>query len=124
MVSFRASNLLAFILAASAVLVASAQSHHLFVGEREPGDRNIYSESIAIEYNWTGKKIIEPRNITAPYGSYITRVECWDQATDGTGAEPSITYGGPKNTRVELRLKSQRWHGIYFKIEVYGKRRY
>lgn len=124
MASRKASVHVAFILAALAILFVSAESHNLIVGEREYGDDSIYRENIAEKYDWTGQKVIVTRNITAPYNYYITQVRCMDEATDGTGAEPAVTGGGPKGSWVNMRFKSQRWHGIYFRVEVFGKRKY
>lgn len=98
-------------------------AHHLTVGARENGDKLIYQESIAEEYLFGSKRSIN-RTIGAPKGQYLTYIACHDRATDGTGAYPSILNGGPGYDWVEINFKSQRWHGIYFDLEVYGKLKY
>lgn len=99
-----------------------SQSYHR--REREYGDLSIYRESIAEKFSWIGQKVVKKRNITAPYNHYITKVQCLDEYTDGTGADPEVIDGGSITDWVSLRFTSQRWHGIYFKVEVFAKRKY
>ncbi|XP_003426707.1 probable salivary secreted peptide [Nasonia vitripennis] len=99
------------------------KSNHLVVGNRQYGDKIIYSENIEEKFLITGKKLILNRTILAPNNYVITQVRALDKITDGTGAEPIVTGGGPDLTWVSLRFKSQRWHGIYFIVEVYARPR-
>ena len=100
---------------------AKNESHNLVVGSRQYNDKLIYEENISESYQISGKKKIITRTIKAPANYVITQVRALDQITDGTGAEPTVTGGGPGLNQVSLRFKSQRWHGIYFRLEVYAK---
>lgn len=108
----------------SAETFAVNKSNHLVVGNRQYGDKIIYNESIEEKYLITGQKLILNRTILAPNSYVITQIRALDKITDGTGAEPTVTGGGPDLTWVTLRFKSQRWHGIYFNVEVYAKPKY
>lgn len=128
MASFKASILFTVLLTTTAVLVSSSTiiklSNSLIVGKREAGDQSVHNENIAEKASVIGKKVIVTMNITVPPNYYVTQVECWDQASDGTGAEATLTGGGPGASSVSLRFKSQRFHGVYVKVEVFAKRRY
>ena len=100
--------------------LAKNESHHLVVGNREKGDALVYQENIAEEYHVSGTKVIVERNVRAPENHMITQVRLLDQTSDGTGAEATITGGGPGAGGVNLRFKGQRWHGVYFRVEVYA----
>ncbi|KAJ8668350.1 hypothetical protein QAD02_010013 [Eretmocerus hayati] len=117
-----AKNLLLLIVSSVLVAVCLSEDKKLVVGERQLGDKLERSETVSEEYNIFGKKVIVEKwfNVTTP-GHVITQVIATNQVTDGTGAEVTLYGGGPNNPGVKLRFKSQRWHGVYYKVEIYGQ---
>ncbi|XP_058799496.1 probable salivary secreted peptide [Phymastichus coffea] len=103
---------------------AEIGSHSITVGIREQNDKMIHQEHISESFLITGQKKIIERVIRASENHVITMVRAIDDATDGTGAEPSITSGGPGSDWVAVRFKSQRLRGVYFNLEVYAKPSY
>lgn len=104
-----------------AVEVQDESSHHLIIGSRLPGDRlTISGVSVQKESKWL-QKVIAERTFQVPFNQNITEVQCIDQKTNGKGAYATVTYGGPGWNHVDLRFKSQRGHGINFKVYIYSK---
>lgn len=100
------------------------ESNNLIVGKREYNDKLVYQENINKKPNIVGKKTIHEEVINVPRGYVITEVRALDMITDGTGAFVIVSGGGPGQESVSLRFKSQRFHGIYFIVQVYAKPRY
>lgn len=129
MASFNLSIIV--LLATVAVLSVQVQSqdvpigsHTIFVGRREQNDKLIYTDHISESFSLTGQKKVLERVVRAPENHIITAVHAIDDATDGTGAEPSIVSGGPGSDWVAVKFKSHRLRGVYFTLEVYAKPTY
>ncbi|XP_003424275.1 probable salivary secreted peptide [Nasonia vitripennis] len=105
-------------------VAARDESNNLIVGKRHPNDKLMYQENINKRANIVGKKTIYEEVINVPRDHVITAVRALDMMTDGTGAFVVVTGGGPGQESVSLRFKSQRFHGIYFIVQVYAKPRY
>lgn len=111
---------LAVIGALAPIEVLGDKSHHLIVGSRQPGDRLSLTETVVKESKWMRKVIVE-KTFPVPWPSTITQVEALDQKTNGNGAVASILQGGPGSSSVTIRFKSQRGHGINFRVEIYSR---
>lgn len=96
-------------------------SNDLIVGSRTYDDQLVHEENIAIGASIIGKKVIHEQTIKVLTNHVITQVLALDQATGNTGAEVTVTKGGPGQDSITLRFKSQRFRGIYFNVKVYAK---
>lgn len=105
-------------------VAARIESNNLIVGKRQYNDKLIYQENINKKASIIGMKIILEKVINVPRDYVITEVRALDMMTDGTGAFVVVTGGGPGQESISLRFKSQRFHGIYFVVQVYAKPRY
>lgn len=99
---------------------APNNSHHLVVGSRLPGDQLILTENIVKNSKWLQIVTVE-KTFTAPKYQIITQVSALDQKTNGNGAHASLLKGGPGHNNVTLKFKSQRGHGINFKVQIYAR---
>ncbi|KZC07535.1 PREDICTED: probable salivary secreted peptide [Dufourea novaeangliae] len=95
-------------------------SHHLSVGTRLPGDRLVLRQNVIKTSSWM-QVVIEEKTFNTTRYERITLVKALDQKTNGNGAYASLTAGGPGNTNVSIRFKSQRGHGINFVVELYAR---
>lgn len=95
--------------------------NNLIVGERAKNDHLDYQENISVGASLIGKKVVVEKTFNVTKGHVITQIRALDQATDGTGATSVITAGGPERNSVTLRFKSQRFHGVYFVVQLYAK---
>ncbi|XP_032666850.1 probable salivary secreted peptide [Odontomachus brunneus] len=103
-----------------ALSVAENKSHNLTVGYRMPGDRLVLTEKIVKNSAWLRIVTVEKTFNTTRY-ERITYIEALDQKTNGNGAYASILSGGPGNTNVTMKFKSQRGHGIDFVFNMYAR---
>ena len=97
------------------------KSHHLVIGQRQYNDVLVYQENINEPASLIGQKVIKEQTFNAIKDHVITEVRALDQATDDTGATVTVTGGGPGQDFIKLRFKSQRFHGVYFTVQVYAK---
>ncbi|XP_046735893.1 probable salivary secreted peptide [Diprion similis] len=95
-------------------------SHNLILGERKFGDRLLIRQAVVKSSAWL-QIVKEDVTFHTLNRENITQVKALDQKTNGNGAYPSITYGGPANHNVTIHFKSQRGHGINFIVEIYGR---
>uniref|UniRef100_A0A6V7IV41 Salivary secreted peptide n=1 Tax=Bracon brevicornis TaxID=1563983 RepID=A0A6V7IV41_9HYME len=95
-------------------------SHHLIVGSRLPGDRLTYQENIIKSSSLWQVTTVE-KTFKVPVRERITQVQALDQKTNGNGAYAKIIKGGPGFGNVTIQFKSQRNHGINFKVNLYSK---
>ncbi|KAK0168623.1 hypothetical protein PV327_002401 [Microctonus hyperodae] len=100
--------------------VGGNQSHNLIVGGREYGDREVHAEHITKSSSWFQIVTLE-KTINIYGASKITQIQAFDQKTNGNGAYASIRAGGPGNNFVTLSFKSQRNHGIDFRVVIWAK---
>lgn len=107
-------------LCATQVQADDNKSHHLIVGSRLPGDRLSLTQTVVKDSKWMRKVIVE-KTFVVPWPSTITQVEALDQKTNGNGAVASILQGGPGSNSVTIRFKSQRGHGINFRVNLYAR---
>lgn len=105
---------------AIASYAAENKSHHMTIGSRMPGDRLVLKENIIKDSSWMRIVTVEKTYNVSQY-ERITMVQALDQKTNGNGAYASMLNGGPGQSSVTIKLKSQRGHGINFVIEVYGR---
>ncbi|KAK0085229.1 hypothetical protein PV325_005564 [Microctonus aethiopoides] len=96
------------------------QSHNLIVGGREYGDREVHVEHITKPSSWFQIVTLE-KTINIYGASRITQIQAFDQKTNGNGAYANIQAGGPGNNFVTLKFKSQRNHGIDFRVVIWAK---
>lgn len=99
---------------------APNKSHHLIVGSRLPGDRLVLSENIIKNSKWL-QVVTAEKTFRAPRYQIITQVSALDQKTNGKGAFASLIKGGPGHNNVTLKFKSQRGHGINFRVQIYAR---
>lgn len=96
------------------------KSHHLIVGRREFNDRLDYQEFI-VKNSQTLRVVTVEKTFNASRNSYITQIQALDQKTNGNGAYASLLKNGPGFNNVTLKFKSQRGHGINFKVLIYSR---
>lgn len=96
------------------------KSHHLIVGYRMPGDRLVLRNNIVKNSSWMKVQTVE-KTFNISQWERITLLQALDQKTNGNGAYASILKGGPGNSNVTMKFKSQRGHGINFTIEIYAR---
>ncbi|XP_014213543.1 probable salivary secreted peptide [Copidosoma floridanum] len=96
-------------------------SNHLIVGHRESLDTLAHQENVSEWASLIGRIVEKTRtfNITNDY--VITQIRALDRATDGTGANAVLVAGGPGSNFATLEFESQRFHGIYFTVQLYAK---
>ena len=95
-------------------------SHNLVVGYRLPGDRLVLRQSVIKNSSWMRVVVVE-KSFSVLEFDRITLLQALDQKTNGNGAYASILEGGPGNSNVTMRFKSQRGHGINFIVELYSR---
>ncbi|KAK9507206.1 hypothetical protein O3M35_007114 [Rhynocoris fuscipes] len=101
----------------------SGPTHDLLLGQRLPGDRLLYSTHETMESSILRKKVRDiywPTNQHPGY-STITRIEVYDQITNGQGGCAFLSDGGVGNNFVKLHLKTQRGGKFDFLINIYGR---
>ncbi|KAJ8668348.1 hypothetical protein QAD02_010011 [Eretmocerus hayati] len=94
--------------------------HNLEVGAHQPGDRLVTTDEVRIDANLI-KKVVEEREFLVPRGYVITMVKATNLSSDDTGAEVVMLGGGPGSDRVRLRFKSQRFEGVYHRVDIFAK---
>nr|ATU83058.1 secreted venom protein family 3 protein [Pristhesancus plagipennis] len=103
----------------------SGESHNLISGERQAGDKLLYTarEQKSKKLLRKGVTDIEwpPRSLSDVHVKKITRIEVLDNKHDGSGGCASIVNGGPGSNYVKLHLKTQRGGSFDFDIKIYGK---
>ena len=135
MASLKYSTSLFFLIATVAVIAVDpmslsednnfveSDSHHLIIGKKQPNDDLVYQETIGISASLIGKKVTLEKTFNAILNHVITQVRAIDIKSDGTGAYAMATAGGPGHQSVTLRFESQRFHGIYFIVQLFAKQR-
>ncbi|XP_073979204.1 probable salivary secreted peptide isoform X1 [Rhodnius prolixus] len=101
----------------------SEASHDLFLGRRLPGDKLLFSAHVTMSSSFLRVKstdVIWPPKDQHFYES-ITRVEVYDQQTDGSGGCAFLMEGGVGNNYLRLHLKTQRGGKFDFFIKVFGR---
>lgn len=97
------------------------KSNNLIVGSRDYGDRMTLQE-----YVYKSSSILQivtlEKNFELPANERITQVLALDQKTNGNGAFPSVTGGGPGHNNIKFRFKSQRGHSIKFFVQIFSKK--
>ncbi|KAG7206236.1 hypothetical protein KM043_003628 [Ampulex compressa] len=96
------------------------KSHNLIIGARVPGDRLVLSDIVVKPSAWMKVQVAQKVFQIARY-QRITQIKALDQKTNGNGAYASIVRGGLGHSNVTMKFKSQRGHGINFRVELYGK---
>ncbi|XP_057323421.1 probable salivary secreted peptide [Microplitis mediator] len=96
------------------------KSHHLIAGSRLPGDRLFFQEYIVKASSWLQVVSLEK---TFSVGNFnrITQLQALDQKTNGNGAYAKIVKGGPGTSNVTIKFKSQRSHGINFRVLLFAR---
>ena len=112
---------LALALVAGSVSAAS-KTHNLIIGSRQYGDSLLYAENISKPSSLL--RIVEVKKTFNVKNHVITQVAALDMKTNGNGAIASRLGGGIGYDNITLKFKSQRGHGINFRVEIYGKPRY
>nr|ATU82458.1 venom protein family 3 protein 2 [Lethocerus distinctifemur] len=99
-------------------------SHDSVWGTRHPTDKVIYEKRVKLDY-----KILRKQSVDVyfpPKGSFndyvISRIEAYDQQSDGTGGCAFISNGGVGQTAVTFHLKTQRGEGLDFLIKIYAQK--
>ncbi|XP_008554553.1 probable salivary secreted peptide [Microplitis demolitor] len=96
------------------------KSHHLIAGSRLPGDRLFFQENIVKSSSWLQIVTLE-KSYGVGYFNHITQVQALDQKINGNGAYATIVKGGPGTSNVTIRFKSQRSHGINFRVLIFAR---
>ena len=100
---------------------AQNKTHSLIIGSRQNGDRLIYTENISKPSSLLKVEVKKTFNVP---NHVITQVSALDMQTDGNGATATWLGGGNGYDKITLKFKSQRGHGINFRVEIYGKSSY
>nr|ATU82829.1 secreted venom protein family 3 protein [Pristhesancus plagipennis] len=101
----------------------SGPTHDLLLGQRVFGDRLLYSTHETMDSTIFRKKVRDiywPTNLHPGYNT-ITRIEVYDQLSDGKGGCAFLADGGVGNQSVKLHLKTQRGGKFDFLIAIYGR---
>ncbi|XP_077288073.1 putative salivary secreted peptide [Arctopsyche grandis] len=104
------------------VACALAQSNHFEIGNKNPGDRQLYYEIVTKS---STVLTIVTKDVTFPVpgtinNGIITYIRAYDQYTNGNGGYCTLLSGGLGFQNVKLHFKSQRGHGIKFILEIWG----
>ena len=94
-----------------------AQSHHMSVGTKHNRDILLLDQVIKEDSKYFRKVVIEK---TFSVSGQITQIVAEDQKTNGNGAYASVLNGGPGQREVKMKFKSQRGHGINFRLKIFG----
>ncbi|KAK0168624.1 hypothetical protein PV327_002402 [Microctonus hyperodae] len=97
------------------------KSHDLIVGSRTSDDSMALEQNIIKSGNWLKKNVIK-QSFNISESQIITQIKALDQDVHGHGAHVSLIEGGPGYNNVSLKFKSQRDHGINFKIVIFAKK--
>ncbi|XP_033212031.1 probable salivary secreted peptide [Belonocnema kinseyi] len=96
------------------------KSHDLIVGYRVPGDWLLEKDDVLREKQFL-QVVTLTKTFTGNGKSVITQIKALDQKTNGNGAYATVISGGVDQSYVTIKFKSQRNHGIRFKVEIYGQ---
>ncbi|KAL7300532.1 hypothetical protein TKK_0006530 [Trichogramma kaykai] len=113
--------LVCVLLAVVVETLAVTRPNDVFVGARIPGDRIIQRERIVKDASKIGRKAIVSKTFSGDGYSNITYIRALDQHTNGHGATATIISGGTGFKFVTMKFKSERFRGIDFVVELYGK---
>ncbi|XP_014240009.1 probable salivary secreted peptide [Cimex lectularius] len=110
----------------AAVSCGQNQSHNAFFGQRQLGDRLLFTNHPKVDYKlWRVVTYDVDYKIPPTTPNYvISYVEALDQFTDHNGGCAMLQSGGVGSDYVKLHLKSQRNHGLDFVVRVYAAKRY
>uniref|UniRef100_A0A6V7IZ11 Salivary secreted peptide n=1 Tax=Bracon brevicornis TaxID=1563983 RepID=A0A6V7IZ11_9HYME len=98
--------------------VNNTNTHNLIVGNRLPGDRLMHEESIVKSSSFLQVTSVQ-KTFSVPRFERITQVVALDRKSNGAYAR--IVRGGPGTNNVTIKFKSQRNHGLNFRVQIYSR---
>lgn len=94
----------------------------VIVGSRVPGDHVIGNiQHITKDASYIGKIVTVTKTFQGDGFSKITQIRALDQYSDGNGATAHFIAGGVGSNFVTIKFESQRFRGIDFVVELYGR---
>uniref|UniRef100_A0AB38ZEA3 Heteropteran venom family 3 protein 1 n=1 Tax=Ectomocoris sp. TaxID=3104572 RepID=A0AB38ZEA3_9HEMI len=101
----------------------SGPTHHLILGNRQYGDRMLYTAREKMPSAMLRVKTLDVQWPLKGMQSHerITRIEVLDQKDKGTGGCAFLANGGVGDNHVKLHLKTQRGGSFDFVVNIYGR---
>ncbi|OXU24854.1 hypothetical protein TSAR_008649 [Trichomalopsis sarcophagae] len=103
------------------VTLAVSLPNDVIAGSRIPGDRLIQREEVKKDASWVGMKVTITKTFEGDKYSKISQLRALDQHSNGHGATAKIIAGGVGFSYVTIKFESERFRGIDFVVELYGK---